>query len=310
MFNKIDYYFKRGAAYSIDILLISIVVNCFISSDKINIQYNTYNKYIKEYYEFYLPYYEHNYNNSEVDTCSEFKEAIDTYKLTEKKYVDDFEKINNSLEKEEITKDEYNEKCSSLVKKYMDDAISKKEYEEKENYYLYHLEKNYVVAYLINLAVVLLYFVLFQGFTYGQTLGKKIMRLKVVDLKGDKVSYKALFIRSIFLFSIIYYVLEILATFVVPMKYFTYSYNTLTLLNTVLSIIIIISIFVSKEHKGLHGLISKTKVVLLDFKGNVVDIASGKTQVELEEEKKSCEEENKKIKKSNRKKPSNKKRNG
>lgn len=294
MLRKIDYFFRRAAAYSIDILLISIVINSLVTSSKVNFQVDDYNKYYSEYYQMYLSYYEHNYNNGEVKTCDDFKNAIDTYKLTEDKYVSKYEELNESLEDEKITKEEFDKNCSSLVNEYQEDVLSKDEFKEKENYYTYHLEKNYVVAYIINFVITLLYFVLFQGFTYGQTLGKKIMRLKVVTDEGERVSYKQLLIRSVFLFSIIYYVLETIAIFVVPIKYFLYIYNSLLFLNSLLSIIIIISIIISKNSKGLHGLVSKTKVILIDFKGNEIDLETGKSVVELEEEKKLEEEENKK----------------
>ena len=68
----------------------------------------------------------------------------------------------------------------------------------------YNLKKGLIIG---------IYFGLFQGFTYGQTLGKKIMRLKIVSNDGNKVSYKQLIFRTLFLYSIINYLGIILFAF-------------------------------------------------------------------------------------------------
>ena len=168
---------------------------------------------------------------NDIKTCNDLKEAIDDKKLTEQKYLDDYE----NLEKEELTQRE-----SSFT-------------------------------YILDVIVTLLYVVLFQKYTNGQTLGKKIMRLKVVPLQDGQLTYKQLLIRNIFLFSILYHLLMVFTSFVIPEKYFVLSSDILYLMDYFLSIAVVGTMFFNKQRRGLHDMVAKTRVALFDFKGNELE---------------------------------------
>ena len=50
----------------------------------------------------------------------------------------------------------------------------------------------------------LLYYLLLEYYNNGQTVGKKFSKTKVVNLKGEKPSFKAIFIRSLLRFNPVY----------------------------------------------------------------------------------------------------------
>jgi len=289
----IDNLFKRVIAYFIDMMLVSIVVNSIISSNVVNFQLNNYEKLYKEYYDVYTLYTEQ-YNNK-LETCEDLEKAIEEKKLTEDKFLSDYEKLNESYSKQEISQEEYDSKCLFIVDDYNSNKMTDEFYNEQVDYYYYNLEKNSVVGYLFNIGACILYFVFFQGFTGGQTLGKKIMRLKIVSNKDNKkVSYKQLLVRTLLLpintmfQNTIYCLLMLVAILAIPKNLFGQVTDILYFISYLISLGIIFTIAFYKGKVGLHDMLGHTKVIYLDFKGNEIN-SSKKVDVEKEEYKENTE---------------------
>ena len=263
----IDYLFKRIVAYSLDMFLVSIVVSSIAANSTINFQLDDYEKYYNEYLEVSTIYLEQQAND--IKTCEELNTAVDKDKLTEEKYVSEVSDLNKN--KKSMTEEEYDSKCLLIVKKYNDNKMTDEEIIDKVNHLSYMTEKNSVIMYAVSVIACLLYFGLFQGFTYGQTLGKKIMRLKIVSNDGNKVSYKQLIFRTLFLYSIINYLGIILFALAFSEDLFISAVNILSIFNTTLLTIIGIMI-IFNGRRGLHDVICKTKVILMDFKGNEINL--------------------------------------
>lgn len=263
----IDYVLKRVVAYAIDMFLVSVVVSSIATNSTINFQIDDYNKYYTEYLEMSSTYLEQQANK--INSCDDLNSAVSNEKLTEKDYVKEVEELNKN--KESLSSEEYDSKCMLIVNKYNDNKMTEEYVLEQIDYLYYMTEKNSVILYGVNIITCFLYFVLFQGFTYGQTLGKKIMRLKVVSNDGEKVSYKQLFFRTLFLYSIIYYLGLIIFSLVFKESLFIKVVHYLSIFNTALFLILGIMIIVNGR-RGLHDVIGKTKVILMDRKGNEINI--------------------------------------
>lgn len=280
----IDNIFRRVIAYVMDMILVSIVVSSIVSAKVVNFQLEDYNKMYEEYNELYNLYIEQ-YSNK-IENCADLEKAIEEEQISEEKYVNDLEKLKDSYSKQDITKDEYSDKCLTLVKDYNNHKMTDEEYLEKSDYYYYHLEKNSIVAYIVSIVVSLLYFVFFQGFTGGQTLGKKLNRVKVVSVDDNKVSYKQLFIRTLFLHSIAYYFLMFIAVLIIPKNMFSGVTSVLYILNYILSIILVFTISFSKAKSGFHDMVAKTKIIEVTFRGIPVEQKEDNSSKEVEEKDK------------------------
>ena len=123
----------------------------------------------------------------------------------------------------------------------------------------------------------MLYFVFFQGFTGGQTLGKKITRLKVVSTKeGEKLSYKQLFKRTLFLpintmfSSVTYCIIMLGCILVLPENLFTPVTDFLYFINYMVILGIVFTISFNKGKIGLHDMVAHTRIMEMDFKGNEI----------------------------------------
>lgn len=253
--DKFGYYYRRVLAYLFDFLLIQLVVTCITGTQILNPQYKSYHKYYDEYL---VTYKEYNYydeqQSNDIKTCNDLKKAIEKGNITEEEYINKY----NELEKDE----NYEENCLSLVNDYNNHKINKEEYIDKLNNLAHNVDKNSLYEYILLIVLSILYLVLFQGFTGGQTLGKKILHLKVVNKDGRKrVSYKQLLIRSILLFDIIYYVLIALNAYILSLNTYVFVNNLLYYAKDVLLIIICLSIVLLKDSRGIPDLIANTKVI-------------------------------------------------
>lgn len=299
----IEYFFRRAFAYSLDILIIALIVELVVSSN-INFQYKKYNDYYNEYVEEHELYIQHQ-NIEKIESCEKLVEYINKEELVHKKYIDVYEKI-KPLKKDDTTKEEFDEKCNKLVDDYNSYDVTIDDYNAMVNKYNRILGKNSVINYSLTAVLSLLYFVLFQGFTGGQTLGKKLMRVKVVSKEENKdVSYKQLFLRTLFLNSIVCYVLMLIGAYLLSDLVYTIFVSAITFIDTLLMGVLSVMVFVNKERKGLHDVLFGTKVVVIDFKGNI--IYDGKEILE-EEPKINDEEKTEIIISKKQKKSKNKKR--
>lgn len=271
----IDSLFKRVIAYLIDMMLVSIVVNSIISSNVVNFQLNKYNKLYDEYYDIYTLHLEQTVNK--IESCGDLEKAIKDKKLTEEKFVSSYNSLKESYSKQEISDEDYDNKCLIIVKDYNSNKMTDEYYSEKVDYYYYRLEKNSIVVYAVNIIAFMLYFVFFQGFTGGQTLGKKITRLKVVSTKeNEKLSYKQLFKRTLFLpintmfSSVTYCIIMLGCILVLPENLFTPVTDFLYFINYMVILGVVFTISFNKGKIGLHDMVAHTRIMEMDFKGNEI----------------------------------------
>lgn len=125
---------------------------------------------------------------------------------------------------------------------------------------------------LISIFAGLIYYVLIPFWNNGQTVGKKIFELKIVNQDESEIDFKTLVVRQVlililletYLFSISHlmiYIIEIITNLEV-IKYY-YSFGIF-----ISAISCLLAAF-SHKHYAIHDLISKTKVV--GVKSNIKD---------------------------------------
>jgi len=212
---------KRFVAYTIDIMLVSIVSTLITSNSYINKDYKKYISVSEEYNEFY----------------DEYEDSLD--------------ELQDSLEDEEITQDEYDEKEKIINDKYNDKNIN----------YNYKLIKLSVIPTIISILVILLYFVVIQFYLNGQTLGKKIMKLRVVSNNGKKLNILNYLLRSLILNSVFTNVLTVIFVLTLSKNGYLIYNEIIYVVNYILEMAIIFMMCFDKNNRGLQDYVANTKVV-------------------------------------------------
>lgn len=152
-----------------------------------------------------------------------------------------------------------NESNQEVVDKYVEGEINQKTYFTESMNITYQLARKNGVLTLVTLFLEILYFIVFQFYNKGQTIGKKIMKIRVSSTDGDltlnQILVRALIIDMILLDMIVF-------GFVIFASMNVYFYGQL-FLEMIQYSVIFISIFMmtGKRKRGLHDLITHTEVI-------------------------------------------------
>ncbi len=156
----------------------------------------------------------------------------------------------------------YNEISDS----YVNGEIAENDLYDLINEEYYNMNKYAVIPYVVIIISLILYFGVFQKFNNGQTLGKKIMHIKVVGKDNENPSLIKYLVRLIFTYfieigALIPIILNIILLFILKGKTYlvtTISINVMFLMLSIVSLILVIS---RKDGKAIHDLVAGTKVV-------------------------------------------------
>lgn len=149
-------------------------------------------------------------------------------------------------------------KMSQLANDYQGGEITIDEYKEKINY---ELQKSNVTTNIVSVTLYIGYFVVFATLNKGQTLGKKLLKIKVVNKDGEKPSIWNMLLRSLFIYNIVSALFSIIFVNILSVNTFTYIY---TIVGYVEFFVIIVSFFMvtyKKDGRGLHDMIAGTSVI-------------------------------------------------
>lgn len=166
-----------------------------------------------------------------------------------------------------IYKDQYIEtygEYQEIYDEFSNENITLEEYNNKVIYYNYELSKLSIISNSIFIIIFIAYFVGTNCLYDGQTLGKKLMNIKIVNENNKKVSAWIYLLRTILITGISGTFLLIISVLIFKEDlFYTLSY-IICLLQYISQLIIGISIIVNKNGKGLHDWICKTKVIELN----------------------------------------------
>ncbi len=167
--------------------------------------------------------------------------------------------VNNNSNYEKLTK-EYND----VMEQAMDKKTSPKEYKKllsKASDISYDLSKQTVVVSFVSLTIYILYFIVFQFYNKGQTIGKKLMKIKIESNDGKDLTMNQLAVRSLIINSILANLI-LLAVIILGSKdvYFVSS-TTVSMIQYIIIFTTAIMILFRKDKRGLHDVITNTKVI-------------------------------------------------
>ena len=150
---------------------------------------------------------------------------------------------------------------TNIMSQYTNKEINESEYIDKfyENRYI--MEKENITETLISIVLMLGYFVAFQYYNKGQTVGKKLMHIKVVNNKGKEASYMQLFGRSLIIHGCFTSLLSVILLLFIKSNQYSYTVGIVQIIQSIITIATIIMVICRKDKRGLHDLICQTKVI-------------------------------------------------
>ncbi len=187
-------------------------------------------------------------------------------------------------------KDKYNENYSNytaLVKSAEDTNKDVKDELITLNYDIYKY-KTYNT--LISASIFVLYFGILEYALKGQTLGKKVMKIKVESTNNKDTTILRYILRIIVLNNIWLALINQGCVYIFSRTHFYYITYVISMLSSIFYMMNIIMVMFRKDNRGLHDFASSTKVVDVNVK----------TEPEVVKKESIKEKANKKEKKNNK----------
>lgn len=160
----------------------------------------------------------------------------------------------------EKTQDYYKE-LQTTQKKMYDKEIDVKEYTDIVLEDNYNISKGTVLISLTSIIIYILYFVVYQVYNNGQTVGKKLMKIKVKSTTDESLSINTMLFRALIIYGIAANIINLILILLLKKELYLSISNTISIIQSLIVIISVFMILFSKQKRGIHDIITKTEVV-------------------------------------------------
>ncbi len=160
----------------------------------------------------------------------------------------------------EKTQDYYKE-LQTTQKKMYDKEIDVKEYTDIVLEDNYNISKGTVLISLTSIIIYILYFVVYQVYNNGQTVGKKLMKIKVKSITDEPLSINTMLFRALIIYGIAANIINLILILLLKKELYLSISNTISIIQSLIVIISVFMILFSKQKIGIHDIITKTEVV-------------------------------------------------
>ncbi len=146
-------------------------------------------------------------------------------------------------------------------KDYMSNKINMKVYTNKVSDISYEISRESGLLSIIKLFITALYFIVFQFKNKGQTIGKKLMKIRVAKNNETELTMNDMMLRSLFINSIIFDLICICIVLFANKNYYLYSTYLVQLIQYILLFVIALMTLCRKDKRGIHDLLANTRVI-------------------------------------------------
>lgn len=168
---------------------------------------------------------------------------------------------------------EINTEIENADKEEITNAMSER-HVEVYNSYAYRIQKYSVFGSIATLILTLLYFGVLQYILKGQTLFKRLFRLRVVDKdkNNKRVSLWRFIVRSIIINELVFILIDIITVLTLKKSAYIGVNAWLYQIRYIYEMLMIIVLIIRDDQRGLHDLAVNTRVILLDKNGKEVEV--------------------------------------
>ncbi len=157
---------------------------------------------------------------------------------------------------------ETEKKLEELSTKLASNEIKPDKYLSEYKDLSYENNKNTIIEIGVNLAITIAYFVIFQYMNKGQTLGKKLLKIRVVDKDTKKeISILKGLLRSIIILNLISSLVSIVLIKLISKNAYMNIYLTINEIEVFFIFVTAILILYRNDGRGLHDMMANTMVI-------------------------------------------------
>lgn len=154
-----------------------------------------------------------------------------------------------------------NNELVDLINRLQNNDVSYLTYIKEVSVLELELAKQNGITTIVTLFVEILYFVVFQIYNSGQTIGKKIMKIKVISNNGE-LTMNQMIVRSLLINSVLLNMISLVAVSFIndPMQYL-YVFGSFESIQYLFVIVTTLMVMFRKDHVSLHDMITNTRVI-------------------------------------------------
>lgn len=158
-----------------------------------------------------------------------------------------------------------NKSSVQVVEDYVSQKIDINEYTSESISVSYEMARKQGLLSLITIFLNILYFVVFQIKNNGQTIGKKLLKIKVSSSDGDGLTMNQMIFRSLIINSVLIDMVSFcILLFTDEMTYF-YGAGILSMIQFTIIAVSGFMVMFNEKRQGIHDLIAHTDVVKCDL---------------------------------------------
>lgn len=156
--------------------------------------------------------------------------------------------------------EEVNNKLNVLETSLLDGKITNQQYLEEYKKILPEYDKANMMTNICNLVFILGYFIIIPVINNGQTLGKKVLKIKIESLDNN-LTIRDMIIRNFITTSLLQLMISSTLVYIVNSEIYYNLSLIVSLLQILLVIITSFMIIYRKDKKGIQDLLTNTEVI-------------------------------------------------
>lgn len=155
----------------------------------------------------------------------------------------------------------YQDDLNDIIDSYVNNEITINEYSESVSNLNYKIQRANLPNNIASVTLTIGYFVIFAYLNKGQTLGKKVLKIRVVNDEDKNPSIINILVRSLFMYGIISGLFNVIFISFLDKNLFISIYSIIGNIEVIIIIISAIMVLYRKDKRALHDMIAKTNVI-------------------------------------------------
>lgn len=154
-----------------------------------------------------------------------------------------------------------NQESNELTQQYMKGELKPTTYISKNSDINYDISRETGLQTIIALAIYMVYFIIYQFYNNGQTLGKKLLKIKVISNNKKDLSINQVAIRSLIVDTILIQMLMFILTLSGSKDIYFVGSIVFQSIDVIIMFAIAIMVLSRNDKMGLHDVIAHTRVI-------------------------------------------------
>lgn len=162
------------------------------------------------------------------------------------------------------TSEKYNEavkRSDELIGKIASNDVSLNEVSDEYVELRYTIDKESMLTTMVTIVVYLAYFATYAYNNNGQTIGKKLFKIRIVPTDDNELSHINFVGRALLINGIVFSCINCIFLLFISSKQYLYTVGLVNIIESIIIITSFLMVIIRSDKRGIHDLLFKTKVI-------------------------------------------------